>query len=309
MIFKMIKEWLSRESLRKSLPVLMFILGIVFFILSIDCAHWSWKQLWAFIAELLIVGVLFSFVANAGLFSNVFNKELQNIIYGKNFIGNRADLEIVWGNLSQELCRNKFKNISEDLLNAIRSYLPGDAVSYFDNYNLDLKVEWLDKRSGQVKVTQDLHTRIMAETSDRFPSPFKATTPKGCNCDVKVTKLTVNGKPANQTTYTDLTEDGETIYKHEIVLEGSTHYDIHFIRERTYSIYQDNYIGFRASHIINGMTVRLSLPEDISAEYLSRGTLNEFENIRVTENCIEKQYDGIILPNQGYIFILKPKER
>lgn len=308
MLTKMVKEWFSKENLKNALPILMLATGAIFFVMSIDCSDWSWKELWRFLSELLIIGVLFSFVANAGLFSKVFNTELQNIIYGKDFIGNRADLEVVWGNLSQELCRNKFKNISADLLNAIKSYFPADAVSYFDNYNLDLRVEWVDKRSGQVRVTQDLHTRIIAESTARFPSPFKATTPKGCNCDVKVTKLTVNGKIADQATNTDFTEAGETVYKHEILLEGNTQYDIHFVRERTYSIYQDNYIGFRASHIINGMTVRLTLPEGISAEYLSRGTLSEFTDLRNTENCIEKQYDGIILPNQGYIFILKTKK-
>lgn len=289
--------------------MIMLISGIVFFFLSIDYANWSWRSLWAFFAELLIVGVLFSFIANAGLFSNVFNRELQNIIYGNKFIGKRADLEIVWGNLSQKLCGDKFKNISIDLLNTIKSYFPTDAVSYFDNYNIELKVEWIDKRSGQIRVTQDIHTQIIAETPERFPSPFKSTTPKGCDCKVRVIELTVNGKSVKQDTIKEQNGNGETIHRHDLEFEGKLQYDVNFIRERTYSVYKDNFIGFQASHIINRMSVRLTLPEGITADFLSRGTLGDFSNVRQTINSFEKRYDGIILPNQGYIIILKTKKK
>lgn len=68
---------------------------------------------------------------------------------------------------------------------------------------------------------------------------------------------------------------------------------------------EDFYIGFRAKYIVKGLRVCLDYPEDMDAIFTCRGTHDDFEDVKKPKRCIEKKYEGVILPRQGYIFVLR----
>ena len=76
---------------------------------------------------------------------------------------------------------------------------------------------------------------------------------------------------------------------------------IYLIKEKRYII------GFRPKYIVNKLRVCLNLPDDIDAIFTCRGTQQDFEDIPTNSKRIEKKYKGIILPRQGYIFVLRVK--
>lgn len=299
-----LKDFFSRESFKNAIPWLLLLLGIFLFLYGEGFKTITIKGVCRFLSETIIIGALLGIISNAGFFSNIFKKEVQDIFYGNVFIGQKNDLLKIWSSISSQLCNHRFKDIIKSILNTIQSYLPDNAASYYDHYNIDLSLSWSDPNKGTVNIVQHLRTTVIAEDTKAFEIPFTTINPSNSACPTKVTKLTVNGKDYNcKSKKIPGTNNYECILK----LQGASRYEIAFTRERKdYNIYKDNYIGFRSRHIINNMDVHLNLPDDIKYEFLSRGTSKDFYDQGAPNNGIIKCYKGIILPNQGYIIVLQP---
>lgn len=298
-----LKDFFNKESLKNAIPWFLLLLGIFLFLYG-EGFKTTIEKTSRFLSEIIIVGALLGVISNAGFFSDIFRKEVQDIFYSNVFIGQKNDLLKIWSSISSQLCNNRFKAIIEPILTTIQSYLPDNAASYYENYNIELDLSWNDRSQGTVNIVQHLRTIVIAETTGAFKIPFTTINPSGCTCQTKVTKLTVNGKDHP---YKLNKIKGSNNYECILKLQGSTKYEITFTREREdYNIYKDNYIGFRAKHIINNMVVHIKLPEDIKYEFLSRGTSKDFSDQSAPNSKVTKCYNGIILPNQGYIFVLQP---
>ena len=100
-------------------------------------------------------------------------------------------------------------------------------------------------------------------------------------------------------------KNDDICHEQKVRLKGSTKYEIHYVREKTYNINEDYYIGFRAKYIVNKLRVCLDYPDDIDAIFTCRGTQLDFEDVKNSKRRIEKKYKSIILPRQGYIFALR----
>lgn len=70
-----------------------------------------WKEIVIKIADVLVIGVILGYLSNAAQFLGVFKSDLQDIIYGKEFIKQRKDLDPLWDTLSKQLFKNKFPAI------------------------------------------------------------------------------------------------------------------------------------------------------------------------------------------------------
>lgn len=265
------------------------------------------------VADVLVIGVVLGFVSNAARFLGIFKKDLQDIIYGKEFISQRKDVYPLWETISKELFKNKFPIIHKDLLNSVNHYFPKDEVSYYNDYEVVTLIEWVDKPKGLIKVTDKVSFDLMSDTSNKIHYLMKSWTIVNEGDDYKdsIIDLTVNDEKPIPKNIKDLgsKKDKESGLCHtqEITLCGSNKYAIKYTRVKTYNINSDYYIGFKAKYIVKDLRVHLFLPEDIDATFISRGTQNEFVDVNNIKNQIEKRYKGIVLPRQGFIFALKIK--
>lgn len=62
-----------------------------------------------------------------------------------------------------------------------------------------------------------------------------------------------------------------------IRLKGKTEYNIIKTVTRRYKLDIDNFIGFRAKYITNGISIKVSYPEDMKLTFTERGTLSDFK--------------------------------
>ena len=112
-----------------------------------------WKEILIKLGDVLVFGVILGYLYNASQFLGIFKKDLQDIIYGKEFLRTRTDIQPLWDNISKELFKNKFPKIHKDLLDTVSGYLPKDEVSFYDDYEAHLKIEWQNKDMGIISVT------------------------------------------------------------------------------------------------------------------------------------------------------------
>ena len=305
------KDVLSYNNFRTGSAWLFLILGIGLYILGYFVSNPDniWKEIFIKVGDVLVIGVLIGYLSNAAQFLGIFKKDLHDIIYGKEFLYKRKDLDQVWETVSKGMFKNKFPSIHKELLKTINGYFPNEAISYFHNYDIDIIVEWEDRSTGIIKVTEDVSYDLIADSEDKFEHQFStaSTITDEATCKTEIKLIQVNQKDPKVVSDKHYKENECICHKIAIALKGSKKYAIHFIREKTYCIYDDYFIGFYARYIVDDLKVSLEHPEDIAVSFVHRGTQEKYEDLKINNKKISKKYKGIILPKQGYIFALMPK--
>lgn len=300
---------LSYKHFRSGSAWIILILGIIFYYLGYFHIEQSsiWKEILIKIADVLVIGVILGYLSNAAQFLGVFKQDLQDIIYGKDFIKQRKDITPLWETISKQLFQNKFPIIHKDFLKVINGYFPKDEVSYYNDYESHITIEWINQEEGIMRVTDSVSFELIADSNSEFEYPLKTWTKvkEHGTYENRITEIHVNGKVPKIEDGKESRENDDICHEQKIKLKGSTKYEIKYVREKIYNINDDFYIGFRSKYIVNKCRVCLDYPEDIDAIFICRGTQLDFEDVKNTKRRIEKKYRNIILPRQGYIFALR----
>lgn len=306
-----IKGIFSYKYFRAGSAWIFFFLGLGLYALGyfVSDPDKIWKEIFIKFGDVLVIGVLLGYLTNVAQYLGVFKEELQDVIYGKEFLAKRNDLQHVWRGVSKAMFKHKFPKIHSGLLDTIEGYFPNDAVSYFHNYDIDIVIDWVDRSTGMIKVTEDISFSLIADSEDKFKHPFStvSTITDQETCSTAIKDIKVDKRDAKIVSNDHYKENGYIGHRITIELKGSKKYGIKFQREKTYNIHDDYFIGFFARYIVDGLKVSLEHPEDIDVTFIRRGTQQDFDNQRTNNKKIAKKYEGIILPHQGYIFALMPK--
>lgn len=235
--------------------------------------------------------------------------EIQDIVFGKEFLNKRNDIENIWHNVTKQMFKFKFADIHRDMLSALREILPKeDDISYYEDYDADTKVEWVNREQGLIKSIDTFAMYIVAESEKEFSFPIKSWTITGDEQNGKIKQtinVSVDSKAMKDLKTTTKREGDEICSETLIPLKGKKRYFLQYTREKIYNINEDYYIAYRAKYITKNLKVSLELPDDIEALFVERGTTDEFLNVKNSKHHIKKSYKGVIFPKQGYIFALK----
>lgn len=313
-ILKRIKIFFNSTTFRNGSIWSFLLVGLLLYFLSytdVICDS-TYKEIALKIADVLVIGCVVGYLSNAAEFLNIFKNELSNVIYAKDFLSKRKDLKDIWDRVSNAMFKNKFPEIHHEILKTLKSYFPEDDISYYKNYEVHTEIKWVDKDHGIIKVYDEVKFQLVAESDKSFSYKFETRGYENSKFEeyemqsFKVDNENVKDKMEIE----DCSENGVLTHKHSVNLSGKKEYKINYTREKTYSIYKDNYISFKAKYLVKGVRTELRYPEDILAIFISRGTRSEFEEcVKKDETRIEMEYKDIVFPKQGYIFALtiKPK--
>lgn len=301
----------SKKNFRDGAGWFFLFVGLVCYFVGyfvLDSKDSVWHEIIIKIADVLIIGVVLGYLTNAAQFIGIFKSELQDIIYAKDFLEKRNDIDQIWKEISKILFKNKFPTIHNELLDTINSYLPKDEASFYNDFEAHTSIVWIDKDKGIIKATDIVSFELIADSTKRFPYPLK--TWSVLEPDERYPqpnlKIEINGAVYNNIEEKPIERDNDGNYCKEYVvyLEGSHKYEVKYTREKIYDVNKDFYLGLKAKYLIKNLRVCLELPEGLAAQFICRGTQEDFVDVNVCENRIEKKYKGIVLPRQGYIFAL-----
>lgn len=120
-----ITDVLSYKYFKSGSAWIILILGIGLYIVGFFVLqeHNVWKEVCIKIADVFVIGVILGYLSNAAQFLGVFKQDIQDIIYGKEFIKQRKELYPLWETVSKEMFKNKFPSIHKDFLKTINGYM------------------------------------------------------------------------------------------------------------------------------------------------------------------------------------------
>ncbi len=302
----------SQDTLKRSLGWLALIVGSVAFIIAfiIGKEEGLWYDILIKIGDVLVIGAVIGYLTNTAQFLGIFKREIQNIVYGKDFVKVRNDLEEVWERVTREMFKSKFPAINRELMiNIKQTYLPVANKIYYNDYNTTINIEWADKERRIIKVRHDINFELIAENERKITFPLKSWIDidglDSTDYSVKVLNYKVNDQLAKIISTTQEIKGKQHYFEQIVELKGCTKYEISKIIEKKYSLDKDFTIGFRALYITNKMTINFKCPDDISYLFYARGTIDEFRSLSDTNNSFTKKYKGLLFKNQGFIIALR----
>lgn len=305
---KKIKEFFQQ---RLTWLLISMLFGIAAYVTGFIIKDGLWHEFCFQIGNVLIVGVVLGFLSNGEQFLAIFQKAIQNVVYGKEFLANQKDVSKYWKATSKQMFENKFPDIHEEFLALINSYFPTDEVSYYNDYEMISTMEWVEKKENLVKVTDIVTFDLIADTDSEFIYPlkiwFKTNESEKQEASSKMIYFKVNDVDIDKMADVEVsTENGERCEKRNIKLSGKKEYRIKYKVEKTLNLREDHCKGFRAKYIVKNCRIEYEVPEDIHIQFESRGTLKNFEDVGPQRsNRISKRYRGVLLPRQGFIMALQ----
>ncbi len=301
---------------KKALYIILifgFIIGIIAYILSFTVfteeSYSMYHEIFTVAGNVLVVGVVVGFITNVMQNFGLFKEELGKVIYAKEFMANRKDIQSIWLNASKIVFEGKFPQIHEDFFARMIDYLKCKDVAYYNNYEMHIHLGWLSPEKGLVKVKKRIIFDLIALSKNHQTYTYKSwlnmSSEDGYSSKIDVL---VNGRKPRPKYIKHESEEKDSI-KTEIInvgLKGSMEYNIQIDEEKIYDINSDFILGFKAKHITNNFRVQLVHPEDIRVMFEPCGTQMEFQDVNNSKTINEKRYNHVLLPKQGFIIALNP---
>lgn len=300
-----------RSTLKSSIVwlIIFSLLGLAAYIVGFIVENQIWHEVLLQVGNVLVIGVVIGFLSNGEEFLGIYQKAIQNVVYGEDFLENQKDVSRYWKVTSKQMFKNKFPDIHEDFLSVINANFPTDEVSYYNDYEMISTMEWVDETENIVKVTDVVSFDLIADTTAEFNYPLRnwiRASDEGRKVVTNMLYFKVNGEDKKSSASPVVTyANGERCEKIDIKLQGCKEYRIEYKIEKTFNLLEDHCKAFKAKYIVKNCRVEYDVPQNVHIQFESRGTLNDFEDVGPQRcNRISKRYRGILLPKQGFIMAL-----
>lgn len=300
----------SKETLKSSSGWIILFIGIIGYVIGYFIAEQNstMQNVAIKIGDVAIIGAVVGYLTGIAQWAGIFKRELQDIIYAKNFLGQRKDIEEIWYNVTKQMFKHKFSEIHKPLLEALRKTMPGDNdISYYEDYDANIKLEWANKEEGIVKSNEIMSFILVADSEHSFEYEIKTWTYIGQEGqpEIEAPDIFIDGERFLDIQLSQSVKEGIVCTTTKIILKGKRRYAIKYTRNKIYDISMDYFIGLKSAYLINNLCVELDLPDGIEALFIPRGTISEFECVKKSKSNIKMKYKGVVFPKQGYIFALK----
>ncbi len=303
------------KPLRSSIPFILLVLGVIAYIISFFLEVGNLQKIVFDFAELMIVAFFVSLVTNTYMFINIFRSNMEEIVTNYGFLSNRKDIFDIWKRASKVLFTSKFPEITDLLLSTVNaSYFPNEDAKYYSDYTYSVTLEWEDKDKNHINVVQELSYQLNCPSKDKVTlsskswtkiDPHRSETKIISYSECKVNNLEACVVSSNE--YVD-PETEDLIQEQIIELSGEISYSIKKQITKKMDLDLDPYLGFRPQFILHNLRVQVFKPEDLCVTFVPRGTISEYQKIKKNQKYLEYKYNGLILPKQGFILILKRKD-
>lgn len=304
---------------KQAIPVILLIIGVPLFVIcsfgafGLENSHKQWFRLLDGLSNVIVMSALVSFLVDSVEFMGVFKRALEDIIYDTKFLKKRNDIDEIWVKVSKELFKSKFPQISNQLMQTVRKYYePGDGLklTYYNDYVNTYTLTFDEKDKNIIHLVHDVSFTLNVEDKKGFDFPMTLWTCVSEGNKDKVSlvcdNVTVNGEAAKAEVSEPKYEDGALKYDYKLQLKGSTEYKIKQKITKEYSLKDDNFIGYKARWLVNGMRVKVFHPKELGILFVNRGVMGKFSK-EEKEDFKEYEYKGLILKHQGYILTIIPK--
>ncbi|MBN8863850.1 MAG: hypothetical protein J0H92_10785 [Sphingobacteriales bacterium] len=315
-------KWLT------SAAVLYFVAGIILIIVGqtdfltyllpkVIPPHSAVTSIVKTIGATLIGSGVFTTIIKSSAYSEVFSNILGKIIWSPEYIKRAAENErlLMWKMASKVLYDEKFPAISNEIEDIITSqYFPISHNFYLENVNLTMNISDHPENEDywcQKEVTEFILKPADKKKTIQYTMDGNIDIPENGEdlTKITITELTVNGVDR-----TDCIQDvikGQGLMTQSVQLELANYdeYKIVVRREKVVNKKKNPDKRLYAKHIWKRSKITLICDVGKVYQFAKMGTINDFtpgyeqinENVKITT----WEYDGVILPHQGFLLLFK----
>lgn len=292
--------------------------------LVFPAAHWM-RDVCKVAGTSVLSGGVFMAIAKGYQFSTIYREELKKVIYSKDFLKKRTDINEIWEEVSDALCDNRFNTISNDVFRAIKdNYLPYEEEYYSDRIHIDTTIEFDEEDDSYLIVSDKSRQEVVTADPDGFWYRYDSSIPipkeeDGEKTVYSLEQLQINNKDYNiqdliDNKYLTIVRFPHLLeVKFAMPIEGSktwkrSEYTIIRKEKTVYNIKTNPYISQRAFWLYKFFTVKFTFPLNFELDWVDSGTLESWKLERDHHNQMQSltgTYDGLIFKNQGFIVYFK----
>lgn len=261
----------------------------------------------------MLAGGVFGSIAKSSQFTDIFSKILRDIIYGYEHLDNRSDLEAIWENVTRTLSKKKFSKINFEMHRNIKKYfLPVDHDYYYDNFNIDVNIEFDETNRDYVIVKETTSFNLVCEDEKQVIKNMFS-----CGIKVDMSNKHLTKYELKQLFFNNLKYDGKPSmvidgnylkFKYEKELSGKKIYTVKRVDEKRFNIKYNPIKSQMAVWLYNSIKMDITYPKDLDLDIRGLGLLNDIIiDDKETKYSHRKvvEYKGLVYKNQGLFIIFK----
>ena len=301
---------LSKNNLKQGYAWIVLVVGIVLYLFVFwlipeyfQGTNGSVVKIIETIAQVLVVGGVAGTLVNTAQNMGVFQDELKDILYGKDFLRKRDDVPQIWEEMTKVMYQSRFENIPPSLIKTIRKlYLP-ENPTYVQNRISSVQVEWDDKSKKIVSVVaNDAFEYIPGTSQEAIYKSSMAIDIHGLSKEDYSYEASykVDGDEYDSKKFEEKVGE-EMHWKNILKLTGKDSYFVVRTTKQKFSLENDHVYAMYATIPINGFMLDFSYPKELHAIFSNMGTTDDFEIVEQQEGHIVARSKGLILNKQGYL--------
>jgi hypothetical protein len=274
------------------------------------------KKLLHTIGSISLASGIFAGIAKSNQFTEIYKKILRDIVYGKEHLEVRKDLEKIWENVTESLINQRFAKINDKMKGNIKKYfLPMNHDYYYNNFNVDITIEKSTIHPDYVVIKETTSYTIECEDEDlvidnKFITGIKIDLANKNLTTYELKKLFIDGIEKKEIGIVKKIEGNILMIEYKSPLKDKKTYNIKRIEEKHYNIKFNSIRRHIAVWLYNNCTIDITYPLDIHIDFYNMGVLNEFkidDKSTASYNRIKADYNGLIYKNQGFFLHLRKK--
>lgn len=309
-------------------PVTIFFIIGLFFIIGgeTDMAHYWFPEyiptksplntILRTVGAALVGSGVFTAIIKSSEYTQIFSNVISEIIWSKKYIDRRADKREIWSKVSKSLYEEKFPAISDEIEDIIADkYFPTQYNFYIQDEEFTMNICNIQdhpefwKQDEILKLTiiptnanEEIEYKIGGDIDPPGPGIEDIT-------EFKVHKVTVNNNPINTPISPAAPQDGKLTHLVSLTLKGETKYEVFYQRTKVVCKKTNPDKRFFGKYICHNLKVTAILEATMDIILHRAGSLQDFvkepEQVNNGVKIQSWRYDGLLLPNQGFIAILK----
>lgn len=269
------------------------------------------------IGTTIVTAVVFVTIVKSKQFSEIFRKQLREIVYCTEHLEKRKDIRELWMNTSKAMYEKNFPELCEKLEDNLEKYIPIDSSKYYENYIYKVDISF-DKENENYLILKesesfDLISRTKKEIEYRSTCLFEKEDYKEEISDYQMKEFKVNKKIIEckePQLKVDKKYKGKKIaVSHIRTLSGENKYTIEKEELKKYSLKVENTKAHTCSHIFHNYVLEVTHPKELEVKFYENGTLNNFDkkpNREIGDSIFQRfEYQGIMFKNQGTRIIFR----
>jgi hypothetical protein len=260
---------------------------------------------------------VFTAIIKSSEYTDVFSNVIGEIIWSKKYIAKRGDKKEIWRMVSRLMYNEKFPAISNEIEDIITNhYFPTSHNFYMENFEMVMNIENIPDNEHFWKHDETISFTLKPTNSNEsivykfgggIDLPNDNSYPDVT--EYKLNKVLVNGIEPQLIPSPPVVENNILKNFIEIPLKNEDQYHIVLKRSKVICKKTNPDKRFFALYLIKGFKVTVIMDNSMNIDFHKMGTINEYqksdEHINNDVKVMSWSYEGVILPQQGFIIISK----